>query len=284
MENGNGDTNGSNGSNGHPPHAENGEKRPPNGRTAVRAWTAREGKDLYVPRVDWSATGLQEDRAQYEITAKLFYLGTATAKRAEHTEAALALVRRELRVDDVDLLVASFPGISFEGDCSWEADRRNAAMGDDGAEAATWAALEDLQRRGRVGRLGLAEFGSEKLRRFLARGVRVRPAVDQINVRNCCDVPPPLTELAAAEGIELLTHNDCTDILPGGTLRELLGRGANGAGVLGDDGAGGGGDGDGLRGDLVPQWVVKYTAVVKDRGVIENKGYFAGAELAGTAS
>jgi glutamate--cysteine ligase regulatory subunit len=28
-----------------------------------------------------------------------------------------------------------------------------------------------------------------------------------------------------------------------------------------------------------PQWVVKYTAVVKDRGVVENKGYFAVAEL-----
>jgi glutamate--cysteine ligase regulatory subunit len=36
---------------------------------------------------------------------------------------------------------------------------------------------------------------------------------------------------------------------------------------------------DGLQGDVAPQWVVKYTAVVKDRGVVENKGYFAVAEL-----
>ena len=34
-----------------------------------------------------------------------------------------------------------------------------------------------------------------------------------------------------------------------------------------------------LRGEVEPQWVVKYTAVVKDRGVVENKGYFAVAEL-----
>ena len=96
-------------------------------------------------------------------------------------------------------------------------------------------------------------------------------------------LPPPLVLLAKKEGIELLTHRDCTDILPEGTLRELLGTGLQGAGVLAEK-EGGEGEEPGcgeerLRGELVPQWVVKYTAVVKDRGVIENKGYFAGAEL-----
>ena len=41
----------------------------------------------------------------------------------------------------------------------------------------------------------------------------------------------------------------------------------------------GNGNDEGLRGDVEPQWVVKYTAVVKDRGVVESKGYFAVAEL-----
>lgn len=254
---------------------ENGYKRP-----AAEVWTARGGDEkdsaLYIPRIDWSSAGLHEERTQYEITVKLFYLQTASAgDRPGHTQEALSLVKKELGVDDVDLLIVSFPGISFEGDCEWEADRLNATMGDDGEELATWAALEALQRDGRVGRLGLAEFGSEKLRRFLDGGVQVRPAVNQINVKNCCSVPPPLTQLAKEENIELFTHNDCTDILPSGTLRELLGQGAQGAGVLADDTT----DSSGIRGDLIPQWVVKYTAVVKDRGVIENKGYFAGAEL-----
>ena len=76
-----------------------------------------------------------------------------------------------------------------------------------------------------------------------------------------------------------MTHSDCTNILPRGTLRELLGPGEKGVGVL----AGGAGDagkgGAGLKGDIEPQWVIKYTAVVKNRGVVENKGYFAVAEL-----
>ncbi|KAI1497827.1 NADP-dependent oxidoreductase domain-containing protein [Biscogniauxia marginata] len=246
-----------------------------NSRTATSVWTAREGSVLYVPRINWATAGLQEDRTQYEITVKLFFLPTAPLeKRPEYIREALRLVTKELGVDTVDLLIVSFPGISFEGDCEWEANKRNAAMGDEAEELWTWAVLEDLHMQGRISRLGIAEFGSEKLQRFIGK-VRVRPAVDQINIKNCCSVPPPLAKLAKEEGIELYTHGDCTDILPRGTLRELLGHGLQGAGVLADDES----EGRGLSGDLVPEWVAKYTAFVQDRGVIENKGYFAGAEL-----
>lgn len=250
--------------------------------TPLSLWTSRADEDgedtLYIPRVDWAAApGLQEDPAQYDITVKLFFLPTSTvAQRAAYARQALALVMRELRAPAVSLLIVSFPGLSFEGDCEWEADKQNATQGDDDAERATWAqAVEPLHREGLVGRLGVAEFGSEKLARFLA-GVGVAPRVDQINIRNCCNVPPPLVKLAKEREIELFVHSDCTDVLPKGTLRELLGQGVRGAGVLADPAEG---VEEGLRGDLTPQWVVKYTAVVRDRGVIENKGYFAGAVL-----
>lgn len=244
------------------------------------SWTSQDPSDgtIYIPHIDWSPdTGLQEDPSQYDITVKIFYLPTSdVASRAAYTRRALSLVLRELGVSSVSLLIASFPGMSFEGECEWEADKLNASQGDDGSELATWAsALEPLHDEGVARQLGIAEFGSEKLGRFLA-GVRVKPAVDQINIRNCCNVPPPLVRLARAEGIELFVHSDCTDILPKGTLRELLGHGVRGAAVLADPAEG---VHDGLQGDLTPQWVVKYTAVVRDRGVIENKGYFAGSGL-----
>ncbi|KAK3360304.1 NADP-dependent oxidoreductase domain-containing protein [Lasiosphaeria hispida] len=243
---------------------------------SASAWIAHEDGVLYVPRIDWSLAGLQEEPAQYDITVKLFFLATApVSKRAHYANEALDLVLKELRVPSVDLLVASFPGMSFDGDCEWEADKLNATQGDDEEEAATWPAIEELHRQGLVKRLGIAEFGSEKLARFLKR-VQIRPAVNQINIKNCCNVPPPLVKLAKEQGIDLLVHSDCTDILSRGTLRELLGQGPRGAGVLADSESGS----DGLQGDLAPQWVVKYTAVVRDRGVIENKGYFAGAGLA----
>ncbi|KAG6154183.1 hypothetical protein E4U34_006250 [Claviceps purpurea] len=254
----------------------NGTSTPP---TPVELWTSQEDKVLYIPKINWQAAGLRDDTNQYEITVKLFLLpGTSLSDRGQYIAEALALVAKELGTPTIDLLVASFPGISFEGTCEWEADKKNAHQGNLDDELATWTILEDLHNRGIAKRLGVAEFGSEKLSAFIERA-RVAPAVDQINLQDCCNVPPPLKRLAEEHGIELNVHRDCTDILPRGTLRELLGPGARGANVLADE------DGDeaqgcsGLRGDLVPQWVVRYMAFVRDRGVIENKGYFAGAEL-----
>lgn len=178
----------------------------------------------------------------------------------------------------------SFPGLSFGNDCEYEADKENSLQGNTEEEIATWPILEKLVEEGLVKRLGLAEYGSDKLKVFLSafsdqtsEKSRVRPQVDQINVRDCCNVPPPLISFAKQEGIELLTHTDCVDVLPSGTLRELLGQGAGGAGILSDGKRGR--EGDGMKGDVIPLWVVKYTAVVRDRGVIENKGYFAAADL-----
>ncbi|ROT35664.1 glutamate-cysteine ligase modifier subunit [Sodiomyces alkalinus F11] len=252
-------------------------------RPHLDIWTDRsdDGQTLYVPRIDWSLAGLQEDTADYDITVKLFFLPSApVAERPRYIEEALSLVRKELGVQHIDLLIASFPDMSFEGDCEWQADQRNASQGDLEAEVATWAALEALHERGEVAALGISEFGTEKLSNFLRR-VKIRPVVDQINTRDCCNVPPPLIDLARAEGINLLVHTDCTDILPQGTLRELLGQGPQGAGVLADPTVenSNGEDNGALKGDLAPQWVVKYTAFIRDRGVLENKGYFAGAVL-----
>jgi glutamate--cysteine ligase regulatory subunit len=252
------------------------EKRPP----LLSTWTTREDDVLYVPSVDFSASGLAEERSQYDITMKLFYLpNVPTSRRCKHTEEAIALVLKELHVSSIDLLIVSFPDISFDADDEGEEMEENL----DGTKETeqidsilrTWRTLETLHEKGTITQLGLAEFGSERLQRLLPR-TKVRPSVDQINVRDCCVVPKSLILYAKQEGIELLTHNDCTNILSRGTVRELLGPGPNGAGLL----AGPDGD-DGLKGDIEPQWVVKYTAVVRDRGVIENKGYFAVANLTG---
>lgn len=244
-------------------------------RTSVEVWTEREGKTLYIPRINWQAAGLLEEATQYEITVKLFLLpNTSVDGRAQYVKEALGLVRKELGIETIDLLIVSFPGMSFEGNCEWEADKINAQQGNLEEEIATWKVFEDLHQQGLVKQLGVAEFGSEKLGAFIKR-TTIRPSINQINLKNCCNVPPPLKKLAEAEGVELHVHSDCTDILPRGTLRELLSHGPQGAGVLADPAN----NAVGLTGEIIPQWVVRYTAIVHNRGVIENKGYFAGAEL-----
>jgi len=260
-----------NGTADHPP-----AERPKRVQTPYSAWTAYEDGSLYVPSIEFNQTGLTEERSQYDITAKLFFLpNTSASDRCRHAKEAVSLVLKELHMDSIDLLIVSFPGVSFDADDEEEDEDSQSGEGEDlDAMVQTWRALECLHSAGIAKQIGLSEFGNERLERFLPR-TKVKPSVDQINVKDCCVVPKSLILYAKSQKIELLTHNDCTNILPRGTVRELLGRGEKGAGVL----AGLESGSDGLKGEVEPQWVVKYTAVVRDRGVIEYKGYFAMAEI-----
>lgn len=250
--------------------------RPPKPNVTYTAWTAQQHGSLYVPSNDFAQAGLAEERSQYDITVKLFFLpNTSASERCGHTKEAVDLVLKELHMESIDLLIVSFPGVSFDADDEEEDEDSQSGEGEDmDAMIQTWRALEDLQSQGVARQIGLSEFGNERLEKFLPR-TKIKPSVDQINVRDCCVVPKSLILYAKSEKIELLTHNDCTNILPRGTVRELLGHGENGAGVL----AGPEDHFEGLRGEVEPRWVVKYTAVVRDRGVIEYKGYFAMAEV-----
>ena len=278
-------------------HIDPSTANPPAAGPSYKAWTTQAGSTLYIPTNTPSL--LTEPRESYDITAKLFYLPNIPAsRRCTQTREAIELVLAELGVSSIDLLIVNFPGMSFdaddddddnEGDSDPDIvaspppstlDINDGGCVDSGAPPedidtilTTWRTLENLVSAGLVAKLGIAEFGVARLSKFLENS-KIKPSVNQINVRDCCVVPKPLILYAKQQQIELLTHSDCTNILPSGTLRQILGSGEHGAGVLAAPG-----QQDGLQGDVEPQWVVKYTAVVKDRGVVQSKGYFAVAEL-----
>ena len=246
-------------------------------RQDYKSWTTVQDGSLYIPAIDFSQPGLAEERDQYDITVKLFYLpGIPVSRRCAHTREAIDLVLKELHVKSIDLLIVSFPGILFDADDDSEDEEASLTGEPDDFDSMvqTWRVLESLHEQGMIAQLGVAEFGSERLARFLPH-TQVKPSVDQINLKDCCVVPKSLILYAKQEKIQLLTHNDCNDILPVGTTRELLGPTEHGSGIL----ASAPQANDGIQGDVEPQWVVKYTAVVKDRGVVENKGYFALADV-----
>lgn len=108
--------------------------------------------------------------------------------------------------------------------------------------------------KGRVLNLGIAEFGITRLKALLPH-IKVRPVVDQINLRDSCDVPHNLLEFAKQAGIKLMPHMDKDNPLPKETLQEVV-------------------EHLGLSEQVAEmRWVIKYTAIVKERGVVENKGY-----------
>lgn len=183
---------------------------------------------------------------------KLFYLpNVPPSSRCKHTQDAVRLVCHELGISHIDLLIVSFPGVSFDADDEGPAPEEEVSEW-----VRTYRAMECLHEAGKISRIGLAEFGTTHLGQVLPHA-RIKPSVDQINVRDCCVVPKPLILYAKERNIELLTHNDCTNILPTKTLRELV---VDEFGLFEQNAV------------VAPQWVVKYTAVVRSRGVVENKG------------
>lgn len=241
-----------------------------------------------MPTLSFTASALEEEKDQYDITLKLFFLPSSNAEEREsQMREALQLVLEELHMPSIDLFIVSFPGIYF--DESDNSPERVATRGPLESEPealqdqiTAWRVLEELHKEGLVKRLGVAEFGHDRLEAFLSL-TTTRPNVNQINLRDCCSVPKDLLALAKFNKVELLVHNDCSNILPKGTIRELLG--PSGASVLAGNAGlveGRGGDTQrdvGIPGEVSPKWVVKYTAVVRNRGVVENKGYFAVAEV-----
>ncbi|EME49972.1 hypothetical protein DOTSEDRAFT_68700 [Dothistroma septosporum NZE10] len=271
----------------------NGDSKPQ--KVSYQSWTTKRDDALEIPTLDFSDSALAEEKAQYDITVKLFYLpGASKDHRAAYTREALDLVLKELHIPSIDLLIVSFPGIYFdeEEDCPDKLSTRGPVEAEPEpleGQLETWKTLEALHDEGLVDRLGIAEFGKERLESLLEK-VRIKPSVDQINLRDCCSVPKDLMSLAKSRSVDLLVHNDCSNVLPRGTLRDLLG--PEGAAVLSESTKAGdkrkslhgeentnGNHTTGLTGEVQPQWVVKYTAVVKNRGVVENKGYFAAADL-----
>ena len=278
----------------------NGDRKP-DSKSRYKSWThmADDGRsELEIPSLSFERSGLQEEREAYDITVKLFYLPGAPVDRREvQTREAVKLVLKELHMESLDLLIVSFPGIYFdeEEDCPDKISTRGPVESEPESletQIETWRTLENLQKEGVVKKIGIAEFGHDRLQTFLEK-TTIPPTVDQINLRDCCSVPKNLLKLAKSQHVELLVHNDSSNILPRGTLRDILGPGPDGAGILaeptktgekrkslhGENAQNGGADDGGLQGEVQPLWAVKYTAVVKNRGVVENKGYFAVAEL-----
>jgi glutamate--cysteine ligase regulatory subunit len=113
--------------------------------------------------------------------------------------------------------------------------------------------MEHMYYHGQVSTLGVSEFGILRLQALLPH-VNVLPEIDQINLRDCCDVPHDLLEFAKEVEIKLMPHMDEDNPLPKETLQEIL-------------------CDLGVSEKVVDmRWVVKYTAIVEERGVVENKG------------
>ena len=200
---------------------------------------------------------------------KLFFLPDArqdVESRRNFADEAMECVANALGVEDFDTLLLSLPRIILEKD---EEDYSSKEFPIPEQTVKEWVntwkvydyclcsndeIMESLQRRGKVSTLGVSEFGVIRLKALLPH-VKIRPVLDQINLRDCCEVPRDLLEFAKHNNIMLMPHMDQDNPVPKETLQDILD------------------DLEVKESVTEMRWVVKYTAIVKERGVIQNKGY-----------
>ncbi|XP_067944335.1 glutamate--cysteine ligase regulatory subunit-like [Watersipora subatra] len=177
----------------------------------------------------------QDLRADLKLTAKVF-LSTPTG---EALQDAITHIKSDLAVTYIDNLLISFP-----------------SQTDELSIQQVWAEVEVCIGDGVVIQGGVSDMDRSELE-ALYDWAQVKPSTNQVNLTSCCVMPPELVEFAKEHDIQLLTHNDPQEILTKENLSQLLSENLTAR------------DAEGWN----LQYVVRYTNLVKLRGVIRSKGY-----------
>ncbi|GAA95270.1 hypothetical protein E5Q_01926 [Mixia osmundae IAM 14324] len=249
-----------------------------------------------------------EQRDSLDITAKFFYLNPHTSSSIPHldpewVEQAVQQFTLATGLNEIDLLILSLPGVVYDeddpdGGCLENKKRREKGetsglfqqldeRGQEDVFARLRPVWESMSTNPSLRSLGLSEFSSARMKRFLldelptytvppprsapASGEIMsirRPRVNQINLRDCCSVSPEDMAIMKDNKIDLLTHSDCSDLLPPATFSALLDEfGSRLPKALIGEGSSWG----------TVNWVLKYTIVYKTRNVVADKGYIVHA-------
>ncbi|XP_076091744.1 glutamate--cysteine ligase regulatory subunit-like [Mytilus galloprovincialis] len=183
----------------------------------------------------------EEERGDLKLTVKIFLCSLLPAELLkEATNKAL----KELNVSFIETVLLALPEFEDEDDLTLEVIKPY------------WTCLEELVDSEAVLSLGIADLNKSLLEQ-LYNWARVKPHINQVNLESCCVMPKDLVEYAKDNDIQLLTHNDPRDILPTKSFQELISTNTTEK------------DGEGWD----PLWVLRYSVLVKCRGIIKTKGY-----------
>uniref|UniRef100_A0A0B6ZLB9 GCS light chain n=1 Tax=Arion vulgaris TaxID=1028688 RepID=A0A0B6ZLB9_9EUPU len=119
-----------------------------------------------------------------------------------------------------------------------------------------WEAMEKLVSADKVLSIGICDLTKDALE-DLYNWAKVKPCIDQVNLESCCVMPQDLTEYAKSINVQLLTHNDRPEFISVDKLQETIQNVSTKPDSL----------------DWKPQWVVRYSGILKCRGIIQMKGY-----------
>ncbi|KAI5095109.1 glutamate--cysteine ligase regulatory subunit, partial [Silurus meridionalis] len=119
-----------------------------------------------------------------------------------------------------------------------------------------WSELEKIVQSQKAASIGTSDLDKTQLEE-LYNWAQVKPSSNQVNLASCCVMPPDLTAFAKEFDIQLLTHNDSKELLNSAGFQEALQESFTDLQVA----------------DWRLEWVLRYSIIVKSRGIIKAKGY-----------
>ncbi|XP_035269612.1 glutamate--cysteine ligase regulatory subunit [Anguilla anguilla] len=123
-----------------------------------------------------------------------------------------------------------------------------------------WAVLECLVLNRKIAAIGTSDLDKALLEQ-LYNWAKVKPSSNQVNLASCCVMPPDLTAFAKEFDIQLLTHNDPKELISATSFQEAVQESTDDLQVA----------------DWGLEWVLRYSVIVKSRGIIKSKGYLVQA-------
>lgn len=202
--------------------------------------------DCSIPQATDAIT--PEEREELKVSAKLFLCESVQSSIREAVEMAC----QTLAVSQLDSVIIAPPGPP-EGDSQTLAHLQPA-----------WEELEALVGCRRIAAIGTSDLDKDLLEQ-LYNWAQVKPSSNQVNLASCCVMPPDLTAFAKDFDIQLLTHNDPKELMSAAAFQEALQEGSPDLDMA----------------DWRLEWVLRYSIIVKSRGIIKAKGYLVSARKAG---
>lgn len=161
----------------------------------------------------------------------------------------------------ITYLNLSFPEITFADNDDDEDEQESEAAADPLSPEifSLWQTASTLVTKFNIQHLGVSEFSTARLSaliKFSEKTGCTKPAVNQINIRDCCVLPLSLVALAKNSGVKLLAHNDSFNILPVESVSDFVSL----IGVNGEQ-------------EWDWDWLLKITGVIADHGVVFGQGW-----------
>ncbi|KAM4629056.1 glutamate--cysteine ligase regulatory subunit [Polymixia lowei] len=201
--------------------------------------------DCSIPQATDAIT--PEEREELKVSVKLFLCETDQSSIRD----AVDMACQTLAVSQLDSVIIAPPGLP-EGDSQTLAHLQPA-----------WEELEALVRSQKIAAIGTSDLDKDLLEQ-LYNWAQVKPSSNQVNLASCCVMPPDLTAFAKEFDIQLLTHNDPKELMSAATFQEAVQESTQDLNVA----------------DWRLEWVLRYSIIVKSRGIIKAKGYLVNARKA----